>query len=1598
LLTFSLGATSAFAGAFSLSASETVPSGAEPRISVYAPGVLSLEFRVYRVDEPVGFLENLADPQRFEGGRPQGTPEFGETTFLERVRAFKKRVYREFRAILRAQYQKESRARVRERQKAASRRVLSPAEAYAAVPLLNPQRLVSVFREPLSDGGDTVTIPVKDRGLYVVEATDGEDRAFTLVMVSDMVAILKSSPGQALVFVVDRSTGLPISGATARFLVRGGTSNAASSALSAVSDPSGLVRFETPPSDADDFRLIVSRADGSDFAAVLPAAWSLRDRRSRELLGTVYTDRPVYRPGHEIQWRAILRERTGDALQRPRADFRVEIQDSEGETIHRVSPRLTEFGTLSGGFTLPKTAPLGAFQIVVRDAAAGDDYDRTVSGWFNVEEYRKPEYDVKVEAQPGRVLQGETVRVVIDARYFFGEPVSGAAVAWSIQRSPYWHEPPEEREEQDGGAGFSEEGDAEADGDESQDASNSRDGENTGTLDENGRLAIEVKTRAVTIDPSRSYVAPQDVRYRVVARVRDASGREVEGAAAFIATYGRFVLSADLDRYLLKPGEPARLTVKAQDYEGRARQTAFVARLLRDDGRSSATTEVLSVSGATSAAGDGAVSLSIQSGIPAGPYRVEVSAVSDERRVSTTTYAWASTANDDGDFAEDRGVQIQLVPDKKRYAPGDIARVLVSAGVTPEAVLVTREGRSLKSAEVVRPEGETFTIDIPVHEEHAPNLFVGVAFVHRGQLFSGQKSLSVPSSRNALQVTVEPEKPQFRPDEPARYTITARDASGSPVTAEFSLGVVDEAIYSVRPDATGDPRQAFYGRVWNSVQLDSSMSYPFWGESGKDVLRGIARSRTLGRPERLSQVKGGPRLVQPRVRKAFPDTAYWVAGVRTGADGRARVTFKYPDSLTTWRATARGVTGDDLAKVGAARVRSLLRKNVIARLTNPRFLRVGDEATLAILGHNYLDAEKGALMSLSFTGIENASSDQESDLEPGESVRVSIPSRGDAEFTRRVVARKSGEARLLGKVLTDEESDATEMSLPVWPSGVRMQSGGAGVIEGSGEWTLPISFAPDTDPDSRRVVVDVSPSLAGSLFGGLDYLATYPYGCTEQTLSSFFPNIVVKDAAKTLGLRLAVSDRELGKRVAAGLQRIASFQHADGGWGFWETDGSTTFMTAYAVEGLSAARSAGYAVDASTIARGRDWLTRRLSETAVSAHDRVYATFALRVSAAPDEAVRSEFLDAAYATRSSLDPQGLAYLGLALSSGPSPTADPRVADVIARIEALAKTDAAGAYWMQSRDEWLLLSYDTSVEATALALRFLVATKPESALLAKAAAWLARRRSGGYWISTKQTAMAILGLTPYLAFTKELNPRLDVEVRMDGEVRGRRSFGPREAVDPSRGGEPIVMDLSGRPNAALTVRATGQGRTYVAARAESYSSKAGLESEGSLKLALTRQYFRLVPKNAGPAGQEKRVFALEPLRGPARVGDILAVRLTVTGDDARYLMIEDPLPAGTEGIDRDDDALYRLENAPPWWTRFWTRREIRDDRVLFFDTQFTSSVAAMRERIYLLKVTTPGRFVVSPARAEPMYQPGFRATSDRAVLEVLAPRSSEAASK
>src|SRR5260370_27758455 len=122
---------------------------------------------------------------------------------------------------------------------------------------------------------------------------------------------------------------------------------------------------------------------------------------------------------------------------------------------------------------------------------------------------------------------------------------------------------------------------------------------------------------------------------------------------------------------------------------------------------------------------------------------------------------------------------------------------MLMTGVADAHILITTEGHSIQSHQIVTAHGPTVNVEIPITADCQPNIFVGAVFVRDDQLYQASKNVKVPAVQQKLDIQIQPSKPQFQPGENASYSITVKDSKGNPVAGDVSAGGGDEAICAV---------------------------------------------------------------------------------------------------------------------------------------------------------------------------------------------------------------------------------------------------------------------------------------------------------------------------------------------------------------------------------------------------------------------------------------------------------------------------------------------------------------------------------------------------------------------------------------------------------------------------------------------------------------------------------------------------------------------------------------------------------------------------------------------------------------------------------
>jgi uncharacterized protein YfaS (alpha-2-macroglobulin family) len=1530
--------------AFSLASSHIYSTREKPSIFLTFRGIATLDFRIYRVHDPAKFLAGLRDLHQLGSAEPI-VPQ--DRTWLERLTIWKAERREGVRTFVRRQFTPAYRRLVRERrdrQQVSLRRTTGLA-TFAQVPILNRAQLVTTWREILprvrEAEGRRIPLDLPGSGMYVVEGVNGAARAYTVVIVSDLGVVSKSAPGQLLLFAADRFSGEPAPGC--------GVSVISNRRVIATGETAGDGTYElTLDAPVTDEVVSVVRC-GNETAATDPGSWSLRDT-PRELVGYIYTDKPVYRPGHTVHVKGVLRWRARGALWPfDRRTVEIAVTDLNERVVFRAARPVDEFGAVEGSFVLPGGAALGYYGVRISSE------DAQASGSFEVQEYVRPEFEVIATPAERTTLQGGTVTITVQGRYYFGQPVANASVSYSVHRQPFysplrWSDGDPE-EGAGGGYGGWYGAEQRAQG--------------TARLDERGTARLTIP---LDIDERG-----QDYSIRLEARVTDAGGREMSGSTIVNATYGRFMVVARVGQFLYAPRAPATVNLRVIDYAGQPQAgvpvTVWLERLLYDAaGREQPAQKV--AESVVSTGEDGRATWTATLPAVGGSYRFRATARSDSRVVRDEAWIWVP-----GREETSRGDEIlELVADRTRYQPGESARLLVKGQPFERSVLITKEAQTVSYRRVQRLKPNE-AIEVPVGPDDIGDTYVNVVFLGDDRLYRAERRLSVPAIRHQLQLAIAADQGVARPGETGTFTVTARDAEGRPARAQVSVGVVDEAVYAIRRDHTADPLRFFYRREYSRVGTQFSREYSFVGYSGRDQLM-LARRR---RPFTLADFKSD-RPGQPEVRKDFPDAIFWIANLVTDGSGRATVRVRYPDALTTWRLTARAVTAD--ADVGTAVVRTTTTKDLIVRVVTPRFLTEGDRAEIPVVVHNYLEA--AAPVDVGF-GAAGASSTPLGDAAHDGRRTVTVAPGGEERLDWTVAATAPGTATFTGTASAPGASDGVEISLPVLPFGLRRSTGSAGSIgrESEGRVSLTIPEASNPAAGARTIVVELSPSLAGSVMGALDFLVGYPYGCTEQTVSSFLPVLRADRAFRDLKLQPPERFASVDRLVSNGLRRLYDAQREDGGWGWWRADARHPFMTAYALDALVEARAGGYAVEGWRLMNGVSALEALYTEYPRAVPDlKAYMLYALARARTPGDGASPRAsdpfnlgaaIDAVWNVRDRLSPYGQALLVLALDA----QADRRADDAADLLLGGVQTRGELAWWPSASDPLLEDPSDAAAEATAFAVRALVRRDPENTVAERAVRWLLLNRSGSYWYTTKRTAMVTYALLDYMQARQDAAAPLTADLFVNGQAAGSHTFAPADLLRP----DPFIMRIPAPAGVSeLRITKRGSGTLYWTASAAYYDTRTPIERTGSRRLAIGRRYFALTPVDE----RGRIVYRESPFSGSLSPGDLLLVRLTVAGaSDWRYLMIEDPLPAGVEVVQQE--GLYPLERRADRWMG-WSRREFRDDRVVFFQESFGTG---RYEYQYLVKATIPGEFKALPAQITPMYVPDAAASSDALDVRVLA---------
>ncbi|HUR79237.1 MAG TPA: alpha-2-macroglobulin family protein, partial [Thermoanaerobaculia bacterium] len=723
-------------------------------------------------------------------------------------------------------------------------------------------------------------------------------------------------------------------------------------------------------------------------------------------------------------------------------------------------------------------------------------------------------------------------------------------------------------------------------------------------------------------------------------------------------------------------------------------------------------------------------------------------------------------------------------------------------------------------------------------------------------------------------------------------------------------------------------------------------------------------------PAEVTAQAAAPQGIEVTVRSDFRSTAFWKPDIVTDASGKASVKVKFPEALTTWRATARAATTG--AQFGMSSSTARTSMPLLVRLQGPRFFVAGDRVVISAVMNNNTDETLSVNASLEAKGLSGGQA----------VVPVQIKPHAEARADWTVTAETPGTANLRVTARGEKYGDAMERDFVVYEHGIDKLIAQSGKVRGD-EALIKLDL-----PRERRatdLTVQVSPSIAVTMLDALPYLIEFPYGCTEQTMSRFLPAAIVARTVEKLGLgRAKIAGKDLDAVTAAGIARLYDMQHDDGAWGWWKEGSDDAWMTAYVVWGFSIARDAGLKIDSSRVDRAAAWLTTQLVEHKSDINSQAWMLHALSAWRSEARVQARDAFESVYKNREKLTPYSRALLALTAHRW----GDAERARVLLRnLEDGVQIDKSGdtaesmqtAHWGVTNRFWWRW-YESPVETTSFALQAFVNIDPQNKLVEPIMNWLVKNRRGTRWNNTRDTAIALLAMNDYLQKSGELAGDVSYEVTVNGKVIATKTLSAKDVLNaPSRFSvDPSILDDATQE---IRIRRTsGKSPLYFAAEARFVSLEEPVKRAGN-EMFVKREYFRLAPRPTLLKGvQYDRV----PLRDNDSVasGERVEVLVTVeVKNDYDYLLFEDLKPGGFEAVSLQSGYSLVATSAR---NSVGVYQELRDRKVAMFVDHLDQGTWEIR---YELRAEVPGTFHALPLLGQAFYVPDVRANSDEVRVTV-----------
>ena len=911
----------------------------------------------------------------------------------------------------------------------------------------------------------------------------------------------------------------------------------------------------------------------------------------------------------------------------------------------------------------------------------------------------------------------------------------------------------------------------------------------------------------------------------------------------------------------------------------------------------------------------------------AGEYQLRVAIPGSKTYVSKTFYSYGSWGSDNSSFEVSNEGQIDIQPDRASYSTGESVRALFKAPFDGR-MLVTLETDRLISYQWVNVEKRSASVELKLTAEAMPNAYITATLIKP----HGISDIPLTVAHGFVNLMVEEKERKMhlqisavaKTRSKTTQEIKVKATAGSMVT----LAVVDNGVLQVSDFYTPDPYGFFYAR--RALGVNGFDIYPLLLPELK------ARLSSTGGDSETDMTK----RTNPMPAKRIKIVSYW-SGIKK-ADGNGNVSFSVaiPQFSGELRLMAVAYKDDQF---GAAESKMTVADPLVLSSALPRFLSPSDSISLPITITN--------TTAKTSTGTATVSAGGGVAVQGAKQQSFSIPANSEKRLYFTVTANPViGIGKILFEINSSDGKFTDETEIGIRPAASLQKSTGSGSIVAGSSQTIAFDNA-DYIPSSisRELFITRFPGAGLSKY--LSRLLEYPYGCTEQTISSAFPQLYFGELSDALHV-VAGSRQTANYNVQEAIRKIKMRQLYNGAVTLWDDEKSADWWTSiYATHFLLEAGKAGFDVDKSLTETLLGYINSTLKDRKLVVYyyngnqqkkivpkEVIYGLYVLALSSRPNAALMNYYK--ANPQLLTLDSRYLLAAAFALSG--DKTSYKQFLPAKYAGEA-ANTETGGSFSSDIRDE-------------AMSLNVLIDVDPTNAQIPDMARHVSEKLKQRDWYSTQELVFGFLSLGK-LAKQQGISSAT-AEISIQGkQVASFKGADLKLIAAQLKSGKPEIIT-------------SGKGNLFY------YWEEKGIPATGPMKE--TDNYLRV----------RKRFydrFGTPIFSNTFKQNELIVVRLSLEklfANDVQNIVITDLLPAGFEIENPRTKDLPGMEWIQDASTPVYL--DVRDDRI----NLFVNSESQKQNYYYTVRAVSPGIFKMGPVSADAMYDGSYHSYNGAGMIKVI----------